>query len=262
MAWSTYKTHGIVVSVEPWREADRRYRILTPTHGKVEAVGRGARKGKAKLASHLEPFAVVDLEIVRGRASTTIIGVERKERFADLERDLDRRLLVSSALHLADRLTREGDLDDAMYGEVLAWLRFVNGWGETRPLRATFLSGAFLLRCLKHIGFEPELAACLSCREKIMPLSFRWHGSKGGLTCTDCVRTKGADWQVARAMCEESVKLLRLASIEPYADMLRYPLKAIEVEEFAGAVHDTLCAHVPGDWYEPFWSAVLAQEKI
>ena len=81
MTWSTQKTEGIVLRVQPWREYDRRYKMLTPEFGKIDFTGRGAQKEKAKLAAHLEPFAVVDVEIVRGRRSTTVISVERKQAF-------------------------------------------------------------------------------------------------------------------------------------------------------------------------------------
>lgn len=254
MAWSTFKTEGIVLSSTPVREADRRYRILTEDRGKIEVIGRGARKGKAKLAAHLEPFAIVEVEVVRGRQQSTVIGVERKEWFTGIHHSFDRRYTASLMLGFVDRATREEDRDEQLYQELRNWLRFVNDTpAELRPLRATYVSGGFLLRLLGHVGYALELSTCLSCREEILPLSFRWHHSRGGLVCTDCVQTKGADWETASPMQEETVKMLRFARQASYDELLKPSLESTGVMEFARCVHDMYSIHVPGDWVMPFW---------
>lgn len=261
MSWSSYKTEGIVLRSDPVREADRRYRILTPEYGKIEVLGRGARRGKAKLAAHLEPFAVVELEVVRGRRQSTVIGVERKEWFTKIHCSLEARLLAQATLNFVDRCTREFDQDRALYAELYSFLNFLNGVEVVRPLRGTYVAGGFMLRLLSHIGYELELDECLTCRETILPLSFRWHRARGGLVCTNCISQKEGEFEAAQPMREETVKLLRFARQASYVDLMRLPLLAREVEEFAACVHDMLSIHVPGDWEVPFWQAVLA-EKI
>lgn len=257
MSWSIFKTEGIVLRSDPVREADRRYRILTRTHGKIEVLGRGARKGKAKLSAHLEPFAVVELEVVRGRQQSTVIGVERKIWFTNIHRSLEARLLAQSTLNFVDRCTRELDLDAYLYDELLSFLNFLNSVEIVKPLRGTYVAGGFLLRLLSHIGYELELGHCLTCREEIMPLSFRWHRSRGGLVCTNCIEQKEGEFETAKPMREETVKLLRFARESSYADLMRPPLSASDLEEFAACVHDMMAIHIPGDWEVPFWKAVL-----
>lgn len=253
--WSTLKTDAIVIASEPWKEADRRYRALTPGNGKLEFVGRGARKGKAKLAAHLEPFAIVKLEIIKGARSTTVIGVERSEVFTALATAIEPRLLALAAATLIDKTVRPDLEDETLYQEFLQLLRFLNTAPVFPPTRNTFVLGGFLLRLLRHLGYDVELGACLSCKDDIRPLAFRWHEGRGGLVCTNCVLERPQEWFAARSMEEEIVTLLRFARDAQYTDLLRPSLKADHVGEFAACVHDLMRFHVPGYVNEaPFWN--------
>lgn len=262
--WSSLKTEAIVLSAEPWREADRKYRALTPHHGKIEFIGRGARKGKAKLAAHLDPFAVVELEIVRGARQMTVIGVERKEAFTDLSNSLEHRLLASAASALLDRTVKLDLADHDLYEEFLGLLKFLNDVPSLPLTRNTLLLGGFLLRLLKLLGYDLELSNCLSCKDDIVPLSFRWHDGRGGLVCTDCVLRSPQEWFAARSLEEEIVTLLRFARDAAYHDLLRPSLKADHVGAFASCVNDLMRLHVPGfdNGDAPYWQLLPALEIV
>ena len=262
MSWAAVKTEAIVLSVHPSREADRQYRALTPHHGKVEFLGRGAQKGKAKLAAHLEPFAVVDLEIIRGRRSTTIISVERKRAFRSIATDLDKRLLAQASLALLDRYTFADSEEGALYEELMRWMDFLESSPPPKPARSTFLLGGFLLRCLNHLGYDVQLLTCVSCKDDVVPLSYRWHAGKGGLVCTDCIQKNPEEWFSARSLQEEIVKLMRFSRDSAYGELLRPALRGGEVEEFAKLVQDLLFYHLPSRAEIPFWTGVLADYAL
>ena len=262
MSWSSIKTQGIVLRVHPAAEADRRYSILTPDHGKLDVLGRGAQKGLAKLASHLEPFAIVNLEVIRGRRSTTVISVDRDQTFHLISQSLERRLLTSALLHVLDRYTREHDPDPDLYDFCRSWLTFLNREEPLKSTRSTFLLGAFLLRLMQQLGYETQLSDCVNCKEEILPLSFRWHAGKGGLVCSDCVQKEKEEWFTARSMDEETVKLLRFAREAGLESLLAPALSGTQVEAFCRVVHDLEAFHLPGDFDTPFWSGVLAGYEL
>ncbi|MEK9131125.1 MAG: recombination protein O N-terminal domain-containing protein, partial [Patescibacteria group bacterium] len=79
-------------------EADRFYSVMTEGHGKLELRARGARKISAKLASHLEPFALCDLMVVRGRYGDIVAGVERLENYSSIRQDSEKMLLALQTL--------------------------------------------------------------------------------------------------------------------------------------------------------------------
>jgi DNA repair protein RecO (recombination protein O) len=254
--WSSLKTEAIILSVEPHREADRKYRALTPGYGKIEFIGRGARKGKAKLAPHLDLFAIVDLEIIRGAKQFTVIGVERKESFTGLSTSLEHRLLASAAGALLDKTVKPDFEDKELYDEFLHLLTFLNKVPSLPLARNTLLLGGFLLRLLRQLGYDLELSNCLSCKDDIHPLSFRWHDGRGGLVCTNCVLSSPADWFQARPLEVEIVTLLRFARDASYSDLLRPALKADHIGAFATCVNDLMRLHVPGYNDLTYWHLI------
>ena len=253
MAWSALKTEAIVLTSAPFREADRRYSALTRDFGKVQFVGRGARKGKAKLAAHLEPYAIVDLEIIKGRRSVTVISVERQHAFRSLMNDFDRRVLAQASLSLIDRHLREYDQDEILYHLVLDWINFIDKQEEIAKKEQVFLLGAFILRLMQQLGYEVSLAECVACKSRIMPLAFRWHGGKGGLVCSDCVQRDGQEWFAARTISEESIKILRFSREAAYEDVVITDFDRSHIEDFSRIVHDLMQYHLPMNTSTPFW---------
>ncbi len=251
--WSSVKTSALIIAVEPFKEADRKYRALTKDFGKIEFIGRGARKAKAKLASHLELFALVQLELIVGKRQTTVIGAERLEVFSQCLCTLEHRLLGQVAMGFIDKMVKPDFVDEALYEEVVGFFTFLNTIPALPPSRSTFLLGGLFLRLMRHLGYEPELDVCLSCRTGIMPLSFRWHDLKGGLVCTECFLGQAQEWFSARMIDEEIVALLRYAREAAYADLARTAIAPQPVYHFSSCVHDLLRMHVPGYLERPYW---------
>ncbi|PIX62319.1 DNA repair protein RecO [Candidatus Uhrbacteria bacterium CG_4_9_14_0_2_um_filter_41_50] len=261
MTWSTIKTEAIVLASYPFCEADRSYSAFTPEYGKVSFVGRGALKVRAKLAAHLEPFAIIDLEIIQGRRSTTVISVERKQTFRGIANSYEARVLALHSLSLFNTHTKEHDRDVELYQELLNWLGFLDSSPALSQLRSNFALGAFLMKFMSHLGYEVELKTCISCKSEILPLSFRWHGGRGGLVCSDCISKDLEEWFSARQIQEESIQMLRLARELPYADLLKIHLKPDSVDDFANIVHDLMLYHLPVEPRAPFWEGLSLLES-
>lgn len=223
--WSSVKTEAIVLSVHALREADRRYCALTPTFGKVEFIGRGALKPRAKLAAHLEPCAIVELEIIRGARSTTVINVERRHAFRRTAGSIDHRLLALTSMSLLDRMMQPDQEDTVLYEELLAWMHFLESQETLHPTRSTLLLGGFLLRIMRHLGYD-------SAHLDEMP------------------KHAGA------------AVLIKLARITPYVDIIALPLKGADVEAFAVYVHELLGYYVPGYADRPFWVGITVGKGL
>jgi len=255
VTWSTVKTPAIVLTSQPIREVDRLYRAITPMYGKISFVGRGARKVRAKLAAHLEPFAVVDLEIVRGRRSVTVISVERLESFSHVAASIEHRLFAQSFLFLVDRYTHVEDPDEDLYRDVYVWLSFLNAAPELTPWRQRFFLASFTLRFMERLGYKVQLHSCLHCQEGIVPLSFRWHTAKGGLVCTNCVATQRREWIDTKTVSEEVVTLLRLARERTPQELLMAHLPVEHLRTMLDLTHELLQYHLPFASEIPFWAA-------
>ena len=63
------KVRGMVISVMPIGEYDRRLEILTDTLGRISAFARGARKPSSALVSASRVFAFGEFELYEGRSA-------------------------------------------------------------------------------------------------------------------------------------------------------------------------------------------------
>ncbi|MFA6131191.1 MAG: DNA repair protein RecO [Patescibacteria group bacterium] len=262
MSWSTQKTEAIILAVYPNREADRWYRALTPDFGKIEFTGRGAQKREAKLASHLEPFAIVDLEVVRGRRSTTVISVERRHDFYWVRTQLEQRLLAVASATFVNRYTKEEASDAALYHFFSDWLSFLDRDFLLTPAENSVLLAAFLLRLLTRLGYDIDFSHCLSCRKSVESLECRWHGGRGGLVCSSCANIDSRDWFASREVGNYALKFLRCLKQESYENLLHQPIDREILEQAALVIHDAVLCHIPTYDETPFWQALLPREWL
>ncbi len=240
-----YRTEGVVLSSRDHREADRWYSVLTREHGKIEVLGRGARKPLAKLAPHLEMPAELELLVVRGRSHDTVAGVERRRAFSRVAGDLSRLLLAGNALHMVDIGTRPNERDPILYGEVLRWLTFLDDSPPVSPERSGYLLGSFALKLMAVIGYRPEVNRCLGCTAAVAPGSYRWHALKGGVVCRPCVERDREQWFAARPMDDDALKLVRFALAERFEDQLRPHLPGQALAAFHETVESLIISHFP-----------------
>lgn len=257
MSWHTIKDEGMVLVSTPFRERDRLYTLLTRNHGKVRVMGRGAQKQEAKLAPFLEPFGTLHLEWIEGRRSTTIIAAERIERFTRLESDWAIRNLASVTSHALHQHLRDYDEHSEIYALHHDWLTELNEDPVDSYTRKLFMLGGFFLKFLNQMGYQSELHTCISCSTDIVPLAYRWHGGKGGLVCSDCVRKDEREWHSATYLHEDVLRLLRFVGSMSFADLRQMSLPGAHVAEFIKVIDDLIKYHLPDARQDPFWTHVV-----
>jgi DNA repair protein RecO (recombination protein O) len=76
------RTKAIVVHRINYGEADRILHLLTPDHGIVSVIAKGARREKSKLAGGIELFTVTDVTILQGKSDiATLTGARMSTYF-------------------------------------------------------------------------------------------------------------------------------------------------------------------------------------
>lgn len=250
------KTTGIVLSRDPYKEYDRVYSFLSRDFGKIRFIGRGAQREKAKLAPHLESIALVDVEFVRSKY-TTVISVERKKVFSKLESDIEKRICSNIVLKYADRFLHDEDEDGDLYNFVINFLGYLDELPDGLPkTRVAAIMSGFLLQFMDKLGYGVELDNCLECRDKIMPLSYRWHPLKGGLVCTECLDRDRGEWASARLLDERVISLMRVFRQREIDKFMSIGLPGVVVEELLRVVHDLQLLHLPRPFEASFWQAI------
>jgi DNA repair protein RecO (recombination protein O) len=165
-------------------EADRILHAITPEHGRIGAVARGARRPKSKLGGRLEPLSVVQLELVKGRGDLlTVVGADTVA--------VHHRILTSHAAlteaqracHAVDRTAVPDEPAERVHGLLRTLLALL----DARPDDAhEGLGLAFRLKLLYALGLQPALGSCVRCGRPDGLVAFDAAG--GGAVCAGCER--------------------------------------------------------------------------
>ena len=179
---SLYRDEGVVLRTQKLGEADRIITLLTRSHGRVRAVGKGVRRTRSKFGARLEPFTHVDLQVYEGRSLDVVQQAETIASYGDrIADDYPRYTTGTVMLETAERLTAEE--------KEPATQQFLLLVGGLRTLAdATHAPGlvldAFLLRSLAVAGYGASFDDCARCARP-GPHPF-FNVSSGGAVCGSC----------------------------------------------------------------------------
>lgn len=93
---------GLVLRRSDSGESDRRLHVLTEEFGKLDLVGKGARKAKSRLAGSSEPLVLCRFSWAEGRHRRFITGVEPQTSFPGLRNDYLRLLMGLAICEVLD----------------------------------------------------------------------------------------------------------------------------------------------------------------
>jgi DNA repair protein RecO (recombination protein O) len=176
------KTEAIVLRSIRYGEADRILHVYTPSHGRLSAIAKGARRARSRFGARLEPFFHVRALLHEGRSELlTVTGVDTVSAHARLR---DHAVTLDAAARACDAVARLFETSDP-HPEVFRLLAnelALLDVGVDHARTATGLS--FRLKLLLAAGIVPQLAACTVCGETEHLRGFS--GAAGGVVCGSC----------------------------------------------------------------------------
>jgi DNA repair protein RecO (recombination protein O) len=223
-AHRVYTTPAIVLRQRKLGEADKILTLFTARFGKLDAVAKGVRKARSKLAGHVEPLTHATFQLARGRTLDIVTQVETIESFQPLRDDLDHLSRALYACELLDKFTELRQEHFDLYRLFLDTLRRL----RTHDDLDTTLR-FYEMALLDLLGYRPELDECVACRRRLPAGTNYWSPGAGGVLCPRCHTEPSA----ARALSANAVKLLRLLLHGRFADVARVhiaPPLAAELE--------------------------------
>jgi DNA repair protein RecO (recombination protein O) len=196
-----YQTEAVIIKKVKLGEADRILTLFTRDYGKIEAVAKGVRRPKSKMAGHLELLTHSQVRLARGRNLDTIIGSQVIESYMALKNDL---WLTSSGLYAAElvnQFTVERVSNPSLFRLLLETLdRLSQAINPDLTLRY------FELHLLDLAGYKPQLQECVSCRVELKPVVNAFCCSSGGILCPNCRYEHPASFSIS----VDALKVLRL----------------------------------------------------
>lgn len=183
----TFRTPAIILKRRDFGEADRLVTLLTPEHGKIEAVAKGARKATGTKTGHVELFTRAEMLISRGRDLAIIAQAEMIEPYLPLREDLQRGAYATYCAELVDKFTGVGDEELGRVFTLLdAALRCLC---IEEDLRLT--TRYYELHFLDAVGFRPELHQCVFTRETIQAEDQFFSYAEGGIVSPAAAQHEG-----------------------------------------------------------------------
>ncbi|MGA9746518.1 MAG: DNA repair protein RecO [Nocardioides sp.] len=177
-----YRDEAIVLRTQKLGEADRIVTLLSRSHGRIRAVGKGVRRTTSRFGSRLEPFTHVDLQLAEGRSLDVITQAETLSPFgAHVGSDYERYTAGTVMLETAERLVMEDKEPQLQQFLLLVGaLRAMCDQGRAPGL----VLDSFLLRSLSVAGYAPSFEACSRCGVEGPHRAF--NPAAGGSLCATC----------------------------------------------------------------------------
>ncbi len=173
---------GMVLSVAPVGEYDRRVVILTKEQGKISAFAKGARRPNSPLVGAANPFSFGEFTMYEGRSSYTIQSAHILNYFSELREDITAAYYGFYFLEFANYYTKEFNDEREMLKLLYQTMKaLTNQHISNRLIRYIFELKAFCIN-----GEGPQVFRCVVCGNHTRPLVFS--AKQGGMVCCECGR--------------------------------------------------------------------------
>ncbi len=174
-----YRTQAIVLSRFELGEADRVLTLLTPQDGKIKVIAKGVRKPTSRIGGSVEPFAELQLQLVRGRTFDVITQATVSQAWLNLRDRLESAATAWYIGELAERAVEERAGAYPVYALLKrAYQLLDDGMAPSR------LARWFEFGLADALGMRPEVDRCVEC-DRVLELDddFRWVPALGGVLC-------------------------------------------------------------------------------
>lgn len=217
-----FRTPAIILKRRDFGEADRLLTILTPHHGKLDVIAKGARKPTSHKTGHVELYTRADMLIHRGRDLDLAIQSEMVAPYLIIREDLQRGAYASYVAELVDRFGTEGEEDFSdlfqLVDETLDRLCH-----DDDPRLAVRY---YEMHLLEQVGFRPELNECVVSRSPVQPEDQFFSYAMGGV--------------VSPAYAHEGAALTRIpmTTLKLMRHMQRSPYSHVKSLKISPSLHD------------------------
>ncbi len=220
-----YQTEAIIIKKTKLGEADRILTLYTPHLGKIQAVAKGVRRPRSKLAGHLELLTHSQISLARGRNLDTITGSQTINSFLPLKVNLELTAYALYAIELVDQFTADHIENYPLFQLLLEAMHQLCQPGDDE-----LVLRYFELHLLDTAGYRPQLQQCVSCKTTLEPTINSFCPAAGGMLCPNCSQNQPLTYPLS----VNALKVLRLLQNNNYDTAARLkmnPELSLELEQ-------------------------------
>ncbi len=177
----TFNSEVIVVRTLRYREADSLVTFVSPQHGRIGAIAKGARKTSSRRGGRLQPITRLNAQFHPGRTLATVTQVESIDVYRGIKGSLLKVVTAEAGCELAMLLMQEEQPAPDTYQTLVD---FLGGLDQGLDEESLGRLVAAELALLADAGFRPTLEHCAGCRTSTLLETFSY--GRGGLLCASC----------------------------------------------------------------------------
>ena len=171
---------GMVISVMPVGEYDKRVVLLTKERGKVSAFSRGSRRQNSTMLGATEPFVFGRFWLIEGRSAYTLVQAEVDYYFMELRQDFGAAYYGFYFLEFASYYARENEDSTQMLRLLVQTMRILC----KKVIDKKLIRRIFELKLMTINGEYPQVYECVKCGREA-PFS-GFSPSLSGMVCPIC----------------------------------------------------------------------------
>lgn len=171
---------GMVLSVMPVRDYDKRLTILTTDRGKITAFARGAKRQNSPLLAGTNPFCFGEFEVYPGRDAYGLGKTNISNYFRELATDYKSAYYGFYFLELAAYFAQENNDEKELLKLLYQSLRAL----ESKKYENRLIKCIFELRVLLINGEYPSVFYCQKCKKETDLVYFS--SEYNGTLCKNC----------------------------------------------------------------------------
>jgi len=253
VASRNYQTEAIIIKKTKLGEADRVLTLYTPDLGKIQAIAKGVRRPRSKLAGHLELLTHSLVSLARGRNLDTVTGSQTINSFLPLKSELR---LTSYALYTAElvnQFTADHIENRPLFRLLLETMQQLCQAGDNE-----LVLRYFELNLLNEVGYRPQLQQCVACRQPLQPVINSFCSSAGGMLCSDCQQSQ----PVTRPLSVNALKVLRLLQNSDYNTISKLKVNSQLAQELEATIRGYLRYLLEREVKSAAWLDTLKEQSI
>lgn len=208
----TYCERAIVLRRQAYRGYDSRISVYTRERGKIDLLVRGALRPNSKLASHLEPFNLVDIMVISGRMAY-VGGSVSRDCFPNIKNNFDKLQAAGQAFYYLNRLLKEQVADEKIFDIMASFLGLLNNQ-VADPVWYNWLSELFMYKVIDILGYGLNIEVCRGCQKQFNDAEVVFSFSDHSLFCKNCSESLGQGQK------------FKFSNLSFLASLVRQPLSA------------------------------------
>ena len=239
-----YAARALVLRTRPLGEKDRIVSLLCPERGRIDAVAKGARGAKSKLAALAQPFVIARFLLVTGRSLHIVSQAQIETAHPGLATDFFKSAWGYFVLEVAATLPA-GLPDERGFEIVEVALNALESAPDGGAVEAAGVW--FETQWLAHQGFAPTIGVCVACGEPLSaPLDSQiWFGpNQGGTLCDNCRHLDTGAQRVSAASLRALHRLQRSRRAPLSLARAPFGLDAEQSAQLAVCVRRSTLAHI------------------